>query len=38
MTRNLRYDSDIDVLKADPRFNELLQRYGLLYEVTGISK
>lgn len=33
--RNLRYDAVWDLLKSDPRFNELLRRHGLLYEVTG---
>jgi DNA-binding winged helix-turn-helix (wHTH) protein/TolB-like protein/Flp pilus assembly protein TadD len=35
MVRNLKYDPDLDVLKADPRFNNLLKSYGLLYAVTG---
>lgn len=33
--RNLRYDPDLNVLKADPRFDDLLQRFDLVELVKG---
>jgi TolB-like protein/DNA-binding winged helix-turn-helix (wHTH) protein len=33
--RDLRYDADLDILRDDPRFPELMRRFGLLSEVTG---
>lgn len=35
--RNLRYDPDLNVLKADPRFDELLRRFDLMEMVKGVK-